>query len=99
MILALERLDVFNQAILATLNENTFSLMRNLAKRTYILSITVWRQLTDSIGFVVKHLHWVSYKLNDAQLTARIQMLSEVLRIVHSAEYQDWHYIIILDES
>jgi hypothetical protein len=26
-------------------------------------------------------------------------MLSEVLRIVHSAEYQDWHYIIILDES
>jgi hypothetical protein len=30
-----------------------------------VASRAVWRRLTNSIGFVVKHLRWVLHKLND----------------------------------
>jgi hypothetical protein len=93
-----ESLGVIDQAILAMLDNHLFSSVRNLAKRTCTLLPTVWRQLTRSIGFAVKHCRWVPYKLSDAQLTARAQMSNERLRIFRSAEHQGWQYFMILDE-
>jgi hypothetical protein len=83
------RSDVVDQIILTALDENLFLPMRNLAKRTCIPITLVLQWLTNSIDFVVKHLRWISHKLNDAQLVARIQMLNELLRIVYLAEHQD----------
>jgi hypothetical protein len=48
--------DVIDRAILAVLDEHSFSSVQNLAKRTYIQSTTVLRRLTNFIGFVMKHL-------------------------------------------
>jgi hypothetical protein len=80
--------DVFAQAILAALDELPFSSVRGLAKRTCIPPTPVYRWLTNSMRFIVKHLRWVPHKLNEAQLAARIQISNELLGIVRSAQYQ-----------
>jgi hypothetical protein len=74
VILKLECLDVIDQAILAALDKDSFSSVWDLAKRTCIPSTMVWRQPTNSIGFIVKHLHWVPHKLNDTQLIAKVKI-------------------------
>jgi hypothetical protein len=41
--------------------------VRELAKAMCISITIVWRRLTRSLGFVVKHLHWVPHSLTEAQ--------------------------------
>jgi hypothetical protein len=54
-------LDVVDNAILQVLNQTPFASVRELAKSMCISCATVWRRLTGSLGFVVKHLHWPRY--------------------------------------
>jgi hypothetical protein len=51
--------DVTDDVVRRALNQGPFASMRELAKSTCILTTTVWRRLTGSLGFVVKYLHWV----------------------------------------
>jgi hypothetical protein len=53
--------DVINNAILQAFNQIPFTSVRELAKSMCISPATVWRRLTGSLGFVVKHLHWPRY--------------------------------------
>jgi hypothetical protein len=55
--------DVVDHAILEALDQTPFASVRELAKATCIPHTTVWRRLTESLGFVVKHLHWVPHSL------------------------------------
>jgi hypothetical protein len=48
--------DVVDSAVLEALYQTPFASVRELAKTTCIPSTTVWRRLTASLGFVVKHL-------------------------------------------
>jgi hypothetical protein len=49
--------DDVNNAILQALDQTSFASVRELAKAMYISIATVWRRLTRSLGFVVKHLN------------------------------------------
>jgi hypothetical protein len=49
--------------------------------------------------FVVKNVGWVFHKINEAQLTAKVQMLNELLGIVPSAQHQRWEFMLTLGES
>jgi hypothetical protein len=60
--------DVVDNAILEALDQTPFASIRKLAKATCIPRTTVWRRLTESLGFIVKHLHWVPHSLTDAQM-------------------------------
>jgi hypothetical protein len=55
--------DVVDNAILEAFGRTAFASLRELAKATCIPRTTVWRSLTKSLGFVVKHLHWVPHSL------------------------------------
>jgi hypothetical protein len=55
--------DDLDNAILQALDQTPFASMWELAKATCISTATVWRRLTKSLGFVVKHLHWIPYSL------------------------------------
>jgi hypothetical protein len=59
--------DVIDNAILQALNQTSLASVRELAKSTCISRATIWRRLTGSLEFVVKHLHWVSHRLTHAQ--------------------------------
>jgi hypothetical protein len=73
--------------------------MRELAKSTCISRATVWWGLTGYLGFVVKHLHLVSHRLTDAQRQIRIDRSNELLRLLESAQANDWQSFMTLDES
>jgi hypothetical protein len=91
--------DVVDQAILTELEERSFSLVRDLAKRTDIRRSMVPWWLTNSLGFVMKHLHWTVHRVNEGQLAARVQISDELLRITCSVEDHGWQSLLILHES
>jgi hypothetical protein len=64
--------DVVDNVILEALDQTPFASLRELAKAICILRTTVWRRLTESLGFIVKHLPWVPHSLTDAQRQNRI---------------------------
>jgi hypothetical protein len=65
-------LDIIDKAILQALDQTPFASVRELAKAMCISTTTVWRRLTRSLGFVVKHLHWIPHGLTEAQWQIRI---------------------------
>jgi hypothetical protein len=91
--------DVVDNAILEALDQIPFASMRELAKTTCIPCTTVSRRLTESLGFVVKHLHWVPHSLTDAQRQNRIDRSKELLRLLEFAQANDWESLMTLDES
>jgi hypothetical protein len=49
-------LDDSDQVILVALEDSTFASVRQLSRLTHLLSTTVYRRLTQSLGFVARHL-------------------------------------------
>jgi hypothetical protein len=71
---------VIDNTILDALEKEPFSTIRELAQLTCILRSTVHRHLTQSLGFVVKPLRWVSHSPTAAQKTQRVTLSNELLR-------------------
>jgi histone-lysine N-methyltransferase SETMAR len=90
---------VVGNAILDALKQQPFSSIREIAKLTCIPRTTVHRHLTSSLGFVVKHLHWVPHELTANQKSLRASLSKQLLREVQSIQHQGWQFIITLDES
>jgi hypothetical protein len=59
--------DVIDNTIIQALDQTPFVSVRELAKSMCISIAIVWRRLTRSLEFVVKHLHWVLHSLTEAQ--------------------------------
>jgi hypothetical protein len=78
---------VTDDAILDPLQRQPFSSIRELAKLTCIPRSTVHRQVTQTLGFVVKHLRWVPHGLTDAPRASHVvlsnQLLGELRSIKH----------------
>jgi hypothetical protein len=90
---------VIDQVILDILEHYPFSSIWELARLTCIPTTTVHRHLTQSLGFVVKHLRWVPPTLTPAQKTERATFSIELLRQLRSIEHYGWQFIITLDAS
>jgi hypothetical protein len=75
------------------------SFIRELARFTCIPTTTAHRHLTQSLGFVVKHHHWVLHTITPTQKTERATLSIEPLRRLRSIEHHGWQFIITLDES
>jgi hypothetical protein len=91
--------DVVDNSVLEALDQTPFASVRELAKATCIPRTTVWRRLTACLGFVIKHLHWVPHNLTDAQRQIRIDGSRELLKLLESAQTNDWQCLMTLDES
>jgi histone-lysine N-methyltransferase SETMAR len=59
----------------------------------------VYRHLTKSLGFVLKHLRWVPHTLTDTQKAQRVTLLNQLLLELLSIKHQSWHFVITLDKS
>jgi hypothetical protein len=68
-------LDDSDQAILAALEDSPFASMRQLSRLIHLPSTTLYRRLTQSLGFVASHLRWVPHALSDAQQGERSQSI------------------------
>jgi hypothetical protein len=99
--------EIIDNGILQALDETAFASVRKLAKSMCISGTTVWQRLTRSLGFAVKHLHWVLHRFTDAQRQIRIDQLinqsinqsNELLRLLESVWDNGWKNIMTLNES
>jgi hypothetical protein len=64
---------VIDKTILDSLEKQSFSSIRELAQLICIPRSTVHRHLTQSLGFVVKHLRWVPHSLTPARKAQRVK--------------------------
>jgi hypothetical protein len=67
-------LDDSDQIILAAFEDSPFASVRQLSRLTHLPSTTVYRRLTQSLGFVVRHRRWVPHALSSAQKGERINL-------------------------
>jgi hypothetical protein len=86
-------LDDSDQVILAALEDNPFASVRQLSRLTHLPLTTVYRRLTQSLGFVVRHLRWVPHALSDAQNGERVNLSRRLLRMRMLEVQRDraWH--------
>jgi hypothetical protein len=56
-----------DQAILAAFEDNPFALVRQFSRLTHLPSMTVYRRLTQSLGFEARHLRWVTHALSEGE--------------------------------
>jgi hypothetical protein len=92
-------LDDSDQAILAALEDSLFASVRQLSQLTHLLPTTVYRRLTQSLGFVARHLRWVPHALSDAQKDERVNLSWRRLRMLEVQRDRACHDIVTLDES
>jgi hypothetical protein len=71
---------IIGQAILDALEQYPFSSIQELAGFTCIPTAAVHRLLTQSLGFVIKHLRWVPHTLTHTQKTERPTLSIKLLR-------------------
>jgi hypothetical protein len=94
--------DVIDNAILQALNQNPFASVRELAKSICISHATVWRRLTESLGFVVKHLYWPRYPPDRCAMTnlnRLVKRITQILRVCTGqwlAEFYDLGWVLVL---
>jgi hypothetical protein len=64
--------NVIENTILQALDQTPFASVPEFENATCISTAIVWRRLTRSLGFTVKHLQWVPHSLTEAQRQIRI---------------------------
>jgi hypothetical protein len=90
---------VIDQGILDVLGQYPFSSIRDLARLTCIPTPTIYRHLTQSLGFVVKYLRWVPHTLAPTQKMEHATLSIELLCQLRSIEHHGWQFIIARDQS
>jgi hypothetical protein len=85
-------------AILLALEEQPFASVRTLARLTHLPKSTVYRRLTRSLGFRVRHLRWVPHILTVAHRHDRIQLSGQLLSLLQKEKRNFWKNIVTLDE-
>jgi hypothetical protein len=93
------RTNSVDAAILKALTDNPFASVPELSRLTYLSRSIVHRRLMESLGFTVRHLHWIHHRLSDDQKTIRVNLSRELLRVLQKQQTRAWHNILTLDES
>jgi hypothetical protein len=74
--------DDSDQAILFALTEQSFPSIRQLSEFTCLPSTTIYRRLTQSLGFHVRHLRSVPRLLTKAQKSNRVELSRQFLSML-----------------
>jgi hypothetical protein len=61
------------------------------SRLTHLPSTTVYRRLTESLGFVARHFRWVPHALSDAQNGERVNPSRRRLRMLEVPGDRAWH--------
>jgi AraC-like DNA-binding protein len=73
------RTDSVNIAILKALIDNPLFSVPELSRLTGLSRSTVHRHMTESLGFTVRHLHWISHRLSGDQKTISVSLPRQLL--------------------
>jgi hypothetical protein len=88
-----------DEAILSALREYPFSFVRVPSRLTHLSHTSVDRHRTQSLGYVIRHLHLVPHSLSAEQKVKRVAMSGSLLHLFKSLSHRSWSNIIPWDES
>jgi AraC-like DNA-binding protein len=88
-------LDDSDRAILAALEEKSFSSVHKLARATHLPPTTVHRRLINSLGCLFCHLRRTPHLALDAHNLHHIQLCPSVLRMLQVQEQRAWHDVVL----
>lgn len=92
-------LDDIDGAILQKLNKYPFHSCRSRAEDVGVAPSTIWKHLTESLGFASRCLHWVPHELTDDLREKRIAIGRQLLEILEEAQSSDFRGLVTGDES
>jgi hypothetical protein len=92
-------IDDSDEAILSALEERPFSSVQQLSRATHLPAATVYRRLSEKLGFAGRHLRWVSDILSYDQNAIWVQCSQSLLTILREQQTRAWHDTVTLDES
>jgi hypothetical protein len=84
-------LDDSDEDILSALEDIQFASVGQPSRLTHLLSTTVYRSLTQSLGFVARHPRWVPDAQSDAQKGERVNLSRRLLRMPEVQRDRAWH--------
>jgi hypothetical protein len=82
--------DPIDRAILQAVNEQPFSSLQQLAKRTLIPATMIRCHLFDSMGYEIKHCKCVPHGPSAAQKQTRVTISRSLLDLLHELCHQGW---------
>ena len=85
--------------IQSSLEDYPFSSINQLAQNIGIPKTSVYRIVTGDLGYVLKHLKWISYDLNSSQKLTRVNLSKSLLTILQQERRNNYYSIITGDES
>jgi hypothetical protein len=91
--------DECDEAILSALQEYPFSSVRALSRLTHPSRTSVHRHPTQSLEYVIRHLHWVPHSLSADEKAKRVAMSRSLLHLLESLSARSWLNFITLDKS
>jgi hypothetical protein len=71
-----------DQIILSALEDSPFAPLQNVSRLTHLPSTTVYRRLTQLLGFMWRRFRSVPHALSDAQKGERVNLSRRLLRIL-----------------
>jgi hypothetical protein len=90
---------IIDDAVLEALESLRFSSIQELAKLTCIPTTTVYRHLTQSLGFVVTRIYWVPHSLTAPQNVEGLTRSKELSHQLLSIKHHKWQFILTVGES
>ena len=87
------------ELIKKTLKDFPFSSLKQISQRTNIPKTSVYRILTNDLGYVLKSLKWIPHQLTSSQKVSRIDMSKKLLTILNESQQMNYINIITGDES
>jgi hypothetical protein len=62
-----------NKAIIGALEECSFSSLRQIPRRIFVLMSTVGYHLVNSLGYRIRNIRWVPHSLSSSQKQTRVE--------------------------
>jgi hypothetical protein len=75
-------------AILSVLNDEIFSSIRAFSRLTHLSRTSAQIHLTQSLGYVIRHLHWVSHSMSAKQKPKCVDMSRSLLHLLENVSHQ-----------
>jgi hypothetical protein len=86
-------------AIAQKLNRHPFHSRRSLAEEVCVVHSTIWKHLTESLGFSSQCFHCVPHKLTNDLRDKRVAIGSQLLEILEEAQSTGFRQLVTGDES
>jgi hypothetical protein len=86
--------DECDEAILSALQEYPFSSVRAFSRLAYLSRTSVHRHLIQSLGYIIRHSHWVPHSLSADQKGKRVAMSESLLHLLESRSPRSWSNVI-----